>query len=157
MKYDFKYQTTALDIWQLSMYRIYGSIVGSVNIIFTVAMILLSFQFWRDVNLAIKIGLILAVCLFTLIQPVVIYLRAKKQVGTAPRVVDIEFNDKAIHVKSNNQTSTLKWQSIKGILKKPTMLVVLSTGQEGFILTNKVLGKQKVPFYNYVMSNIENK
>ena len=32
-KYKFTYQITAFDLWQLSMYGIYGSMVGVCNII----------------------------------------------------------------------------------------------------------------------------
>jgi hypothetical protein len=154
MTYNFKYQTKAIDLWQLSMYGIYGSILGVCNIIFTVAMILMTFKFWTGSNMTVKTLLILAICIFTIIQPLVIFLRAKKQAEKVAEHVEIGFDDKGVHVKIKNKTSDLKWNSIKGITKKPSLLVVLSTSKHGFVLTNKVLGKQKEDFYNYVMSKI---
>ncbi|WP_291635330.1 YcxB family protein [Clostridium sp.] len=155
MKYKFTYQTTAFDLWQLSMYSIYSSIVGVCNIIFTVAMFLLSIRFWGDVNSFIKIGLILVICLFTVIQPAVVYRRARRQLRAVPHDMEIGFDDNGIHVKTENQSSDLKWNTIKGVSKKPSMIVVFSTTKHGFVLTNKVLGKQKKAFYNYVVSKIK--
>lgn len=152
MKYKFTYQTTAFDLWQLSMYSTYASMVGVCNIIFTIAMLLLSAKFWGDVNGFIKILFIMAICLFTIIQPLVVYIRAKRQVAMIPQDMEIGFDDNGIHVKTENQNSDLKWNQIKGVSKKPSMIIIFTTAKHGFILTNKVLGKQKEAFYNYVIS-----
>lgn len=155
MKYKFTYQTTAFDLWQLSMYSTYGSMVGVCNIIFTVAMLLVAAKFWGDVNIFIKILLIIVICLFTVIQPAVVYMRAKKQVATVPHDMQIGFDDNGIHVKTEKQNSDLKWNTIKGVSKKTSMIVIFSTTKHGFVLTNKVLGKQKKTFYEYVVSKIQ--
>lgn len=155
MKYKFTYQTTAFDFWQLSMYHMYGSMVGLCNIIFTIAMVLLTAKFWGDVNGLVRILLIMACCLFTVIQPLVVYMRAKQQVATVREEMEIGFDDKGVHVKTENKSSDLKWTTIKRISKKPTMIVVFSTTTHGFILTNKVLGKQKEAVYDYIVSKIK--
>lgn len=154
MKYTFKYETTAYDIWQLSMLSLYGSMAGVCNIIFTVAMVLLTGRFWVEVNAFFKGLLIMGITVFTVIQPTLVYWRAKKQAATIPLVMEIGFDDHGIHVKTDEQSSDLKWNAIKGISKKPTMIVIFSTNQHGFILTNKVLGEHKAAFYDYVCSKI---
>jgi hypothetical protein len=149
------YQTTAFDLWQLSMYGIYGSMVGVCNVIFTVAMVLLTVKFWGAANGFMKIIFIAAICLFTVIQPAVVYMRAKRQVAAVPHDMEIGFDDNGIHVRTEKQSSDLKWNTIKGVSKKPSMVVIFSTTKHGFILTNKVLGKQKEAFYNYIISKIQ--
>lgn len=155
MKYNFIYHTTAFDLWQLSMYSTYGSMVGGCNIIFTVAMLLVSVKFWGDVNIFMKILMLIVICLFTVIQPTVVYMRAKKQVRAVKHDMEIGFDDNGIHVKTENQSSDLKWNTIKGASKKPTMIVIFSTTKHGFVLRNKVLGKQKKAFYDYVVSKTQ--
>lgn len=155
MAYKFTYQTTALDLWQLSMYGIYGSMVGVCNIIFTVAMFLVTAKFWTSVNVFMKIVLIIGICLFTVIQPLAVYMRAKKQMAVASHKVEISFDDAGIHVKTKNKKSDLKWSTIKAISKKPSMIIIFSSNKHGFVLTNKVLGKQKASFYAYIVSKIE--
>lgn len=155
MKYKFIYKTTAFDLWQLSMYNMYTSMVGVCNIIFTVAMLLLTAKFWGNVNSFVKMLLILAICLFTVIQPIIVYTRAKRQAASFTHDMEIGFDDNGIHVKTDNKASDLKWNRIKGVSKKPGMIVIFSTTKHGFILTNKVLGKQKEDFYDYVVSKIQ--
>ncbi|NCC78298.1 MAG: YcxB family protein, partial [Clostridia bacterium] len=77
MKFLFNYETKASDLWQLSMYGIYKSMVGLVNVIFTAAMVLLTAKYWSEVNWYLKGLLILGLSLFTVIQPLLIYRRAK--------------------------------------------------------------------------------
>ena len=151
MKYTFSYRTTAIDLWQLSMYGIYGSMVGVCNIIFTVAMVLLSVRFWGDVDSFIKMLFIGAISLFVVIQPMVVYIRAKRQVGIAPQDIEIGFDDSGIHIKTDKQGSDIEWNAIKGASKKPTMIVIFTKTKHGFVLTNKVLGKHKEALYEYIL------
>jgi hypothetical protein len=139
------------------MYSIYGSIVGVCNIIFTVAMVLLTVRFWVEANVLIKLLLIFGMSLFTVIQPLLVYSRAKKQVGSSPSDVEISFADEGVYVKSNKQTSHLKWHQIKSVLKKPTILVVVDNSKHGFILNNAVLGERKEVLYQYLISRVKNK
>jgi hypothetical protein len=155
MKFTFKYRTRAFDLWQLSMYGIYASMLGLVNIIFTIAMILLSIQFWTDVTVFIKLAMVISMCLFTVIQPLAVLFKAKKQASLTPYEFEITFEDKGIHIKTEKASSDLKWSAIGGILKKSSLIVVLSSEQHGFILNNKVLGDQKTAFYDYVRSKIK--
>lgn len=152
MKYQFNYQTTAFDIWQLSMRGVYGSMVGVSNIIFTVAMFMLTVRFWGDVNSFIKMLLVMGIGLFTFIQPVLVYLRAKRQAATLPEEMEIGFDDEGVHINTEKQRSVLQWTEIKGVYKKTTSIVIMAKNKQGFILTNRVLGKRKDDFYDYVLS-----
>ena len=157
MNYFFKYQATPKDLWQLSMYGIYGSMLGFINIIFTVAMILLTFKFFMTVNIVLKLVLLLGVSLFLVIQPLAVYQRAKKQMGMTKQNVVIGFDKKGVHIDVDGQTSNLKWQAIKGIAKKPSLVVVMTQDSRGYILTNQVLGDKKEQFYQEVLGMLKNK
>jgi len=133
------------------MYGIYGSMVGIVNIIFTVAMCLLGIRFWIILNILVKILLIIAICLFTIIQPIVIYMRAKKQASKESHKINIGFDDSGIYIESKNQSSHLKWDMIKAIVKKPGMIIIFSSTNHGFILTDRVLEEKRNSFYDYLI------
>lgn len=156
MKYKFVYKNTPFDFWKLSIYLTYGSLIGVCNTIFTVAMVLLSFKIWDNNSVLVRILLLLACCLFPILQPIGIYLRARKQ-AVYSKEIEIGFDDFGIHVKSENQLSDITWKSIKKISKKPDMIVIFSNTTHGFILTNKVLGNQNKDFYHYLISKINNK
>lgn len=153
MRYSFCYKNTPMDFWQLSFYFIYGSMVGLCNSIFTVAMILLANRIWSETNDTVRIILVFSICLFPIIQPIGIYLRARKQAESA-KEIEISFHDKGIHVNTDETISDLEWKSIKKVSKKPNMIVLFSTTTRGFILSNRVLRDQSKDFYSYVVSKM---
>ena len=154
MAYKFKYQLKALDFWKLSMYSMYRSMIGVCNIIFTVAMIGVAIKFWGQINLGMKTILVFISNLFIIIQPISIYLKARKHIALLPKDMELGFDEIGIHINTKNQISELRWETIKGIIKKPNMIIILSTTKQGFILTNRILGMQKDALYNYVSTHL---
>ena len=154
MKYHFKVKTTASDLWQLSMYGTYTSILGVTNAVFTAAMILMAVRFFPGAGTVLKVLLILAICIFPIIQPLLVYLRAVKQAKALTQEVDLVFDDEGIHVSMGAQKEKIQWNAVKGLNKKPTLLVIYSSAQHGYVLNNKVLGEQKEEFFNYIRSKI---
>jgi hypothetical protein len=155
MNYDFTYQTTAFDLWRLSMYGIYKSILGLCNAIFTVAMVLLAYKYWAGANDVLKLFMALGMSLFTVIQPMLVYLKAKRQVKQLPKEINLHFDDFGVHINTLEQNSSIKWKDIKGVLNRPGMVVIMSSHQHGFILTDKVLRYQRKEFIQEVTSKIK--
>lgn len=154
MQYCFKYQTKATDLWQLTMYGIYGSMMGTINIIFTVAMLLLAYRFWQDMNLVLKMLCILGVLLFLLIQPTLIYLRSLKQAGQFQSPIELDMDDEGLHIYAGLEKSFIPWYLVKGISKKPTLLVIFASNQHGYVLSNNVLKADKMKVYEFVQSKL---
>ncbi|HHY43078.1 MAG TPA: YcxB family protein [Thermoanaerobacterales bacterium] len=155
MRYKFNYAITALDLWQLSMYGIYSSMIGVCNIIFTIAMLLLTAKFWGNVNSFVKILLIFGIGLFPIIQPIAIYARAKRYVAAIPHDLEICFDDSGIYIRTKKQSHILKWNEIKSISKRPNMIVIYTVANRGYILPNKILKEQREDFYRYLISKVD--
>jgi hypothetical protein len=155
MKYNFRYQTKARDIWQLTMYNIYSNyLLRTVHIIFTIAMISLTIKFWPTLNLPLRIGVIAGMLLFVAIQPFLIYMSAKKKALHLPREIILAIDDTGLHIQADNETTDIKWYSVKGIVKKPTLLVIVISNQQGYILSNRVLSAQRDEVYQFVKTKI---
>ncbi len=150
MKYQYSYRTSTKDLWQLTMYGIYGSMLGTVNLIFTVAMILLTLKFWQTVNIPLKVVLLVGVSLFTIIQPLLIYSRTKKQTELNPEEVTIGLDEDGLHIEVGDKNSYIPWKSVKGLSKKPTMLVIYSEANQGYILSNKILADDRKEVEAYI-------
>lgn len=152
MKFKFTCRITAWDYWQLSMYNTYSSIVGVCNIIFTAAVILLTFRFWGSSDSFMRSVLLFGCCLFPLIQPLVVYLQAAGQVKGLPEQMEMGFDDAGIHVEAGGKRSDLKWDMVRSVQKRPTLLVIFSSASRGYVLSNRVLGKDRKALYEYVVS-----
>lgn len=155
MSYKVTYQTTAFDLWKLAMWQMYTSIIGMCNLLFTFAMIGLSIKFWGDMNSLIKIVMMVASSLFTVIQPLAIYKRARKQTDALSNNMTMVFDDQGIHINNHTKRSHIEWRKVRGVSKKANMIIIFSTTTQGFILTNKMLGQEKEAFYHYVTSKIK--
>ena len=155
MRYKYTYRTPARDLWQLSMYYIYGSLAGLCNIIFTVAAFALGFSRWDQAQGIVRCLIVLGCCLFTVIQPLMIYAKAKKQAAGITQDPQVSIDDNGLYIRVGDDTSQLPWKSVKRISRKPAMIIIFSDTTHGFIFTNRVLGNEKEEFYRYASSKVE--
>ena len=155
MRYTYTYRTTARDLWQLSMYYIYGSLAGLCNIIFTVAAFALGFSRWDQAQGIVRCLIVLGCCLFTVIQPLMIYAKAKKQAAGIAQDTQVSIDDNGLYIRVGDDTSQLPWKSVKRISRKPAMIIIFSDTTHGFVFTNRVLGNEKEEFYRYASSKVE--
>ncbi len=155
MTYQYTCKTTAADLWQLSMYYTYGSLVGVCNLVFTFAMIALAVSKWQEAPPFYRCLIVAGCLLFTVIQPSLIYLKARKQAAAITQETEVGFDDSGMHVVFAGKRSSISWKKIKKVSKKPTMIVVFSDATHGFVFTNRVLGAEKAAFYEYLVSKVE--
>ena len=156
MKYKFHCDVKASDLWKMSLGRIYRSMPGIVNVVFTIAMILLTLRFWGTAPDLLKPFLILGCILFPVIQPLAIYGRSAKQLEDLPKDMDLSFDDKGIHVQADGKSEDIRWNKVTNAIRQKDMVVILSDDRHGYMLTNRVLGQDKEAFYNYLCSKIRN-
>lgn len=150
MRYQYQSKVRAIDFWALSMYRTYHSLVGVCNIVFGIAMILLTVRFWNRVGDVMQAVLFLACLLIPVIQPLGVYLKAKAQVSVIAQGTELVFAKDGIHVTLGDQKEHIRWDKVCGIRKEAGMVIVYTDVNHGYMLTNSVLGKDKEAFYRDV-------
>lgn len=154
MKYSYTYRTTAFELWQISMYYIYGSMVGLCNGIFTVAAFALGFARWDQLGIIMRFLVVLGCCLFTVFQPLTIYAKARRQAAGITQDTQVAFDDSGMHIRVGDQSSDLPWNSVRRISRKPAMIIIFCDTTHGFVFTNRVLGEDREGFYSYITSKI---
>lgn len=150
MKIEFQYRTTAWDYFRLSLYYMYGSMVGLCNVIFTVAMLLLTVKIWADTSPVIRIVLLLACAAFPVIQPISLYHKARKQANMQKKDMHISFDESGMHITVEGEHADIEWKMIKKISKKPGMIIIFSDTTHGYLITDRMLGVNKTEFYQYI-------
>lgn len=154
IKYSYTYRNTTSELWQLSLYYTYGSMVGLCNIIFTVAAFAMVVSRWEEATVFMKFLIVFGCCLFTIIQPSLVWIKAKRQAAAITDDTWISFDEVGIHVKVGKERWDAGWDGVKRIAKKPTMIILFSDTTHGFVLTNRILGEDKEGFYQYVLSRM---
>ena len=155
MRYQYKSEVRALDFWALSMSRTYHSIVGVCNIVFGTAMILLTVRFWEQAGNVTQALLFFACLLIPVIQPLGIFLKSKAQVMLIAQGAELVFADDGLHVSYNGQNQHIRWDKIKGVKKQAGMVIIYTDINHGYMLTSRVLGKDREEFYNYAAARIK--
>ena len=145
MTYQFKSEVTAGDFWKLTMSRTYRSVAGVCNMVFTVAMILFTAKFFRTSGDLMQMLMLFGCLLFPVIQPIAIYLKAKGQ--------DLSFDDAGLHVTVGKEKESIGWKKLR-VANEPGMMIVFSDARHGYMLTNRILGAQKEPFFAFAKERI---
>lgn len=154
VRYQFQSKIRAIDFWRLSMSRTYHSLVGVCNIVFAIAMILLTMRFWKQAGDMAQTLLFLACIFVPVVQPIGVYIKAKAQMALIPQGTVLVFANDGIHVSLGSETEFIPWMRVKGVRKEAGMVIVFTDANHGYMLTNQVLGRQKDDFYNYVKAQI---
>ncbi len=155
MEYKFLCDAKPSDIWKMAMTRTYKSTIGIVNVIFTVAVVLLAIRFWGEASPFIRSLLIFGCVLFPVIQPLATYGMSVKQLEEMPKDMELTFNDREVVVTTGGKSQSLKWKNIKNAIKRKSMIIVMSDDRHGYMITNRVLGNDKESFYEFLCSKIK--
>ncbi len=154
MEYKYMCDVKASDLWKMAMVRTYKAAIGVVNIVFTVAMILLVFRFWKTAPDILRVLMIFGCLVFPVIQPLATYGMCVKQLENMPRDMELKFDDVGVHVSTGGQSELIRWNKVKNAIKRNNMIVVMSDDSHGYMLTNRVLGNEKEEFYDFLCSKI---
>lgn len=64
-------------------------------------------------------------------------------------------DDKNLYIRVGEESSTIPWSNVKKISRKPSMIVIFSDHFHGFLFTNRVLGRDREEFYQFVISKVK--
>ena len=154
MSYQYQCIIKPIDFWMLAMRRTYSSFVGVCNIVFAVAMILLTVRFWNQSGDVVQALLFLACLIIPVIQPLCVYMKAKAQVSVIPQGTELAFGEDGIQVTLGSEQQFIRWNKVQGVRKEIGMVIVYTDASHGYMLTNRVMGNEKEDFYNYVKTHI---
>ncbi len=150
MEYQYEYQVHPSDLWQIQMYYTYSSYLAIINIIFIVSSALLLIRLWATSPWWLRLLLIFFFALFTVIQPVSVYLRAGKMLKDKKETLKLTFTEAGIEVVADGQTQFKNWNQLQGVVFKPTLVAIYTDKNHGYILTNRILKSTKKEFRAFV-------
>ncbi len=147
--FNYKYRVKTSDLWQASMYYAYSSYMGVVNVVCIIAAFVLIISRWKMASEILRAVMILFLLMFTVIQPLVIWQRAKASLNGIYHELELTFSHAGITIVSDGQREDRKWMDVKGIVRKPTILIIYMKDGGGYILRNSVLKETKTLLYDF--------
>ncbi len=150
MEYSYRYKIKPSDLWQARMYYAYASYLATVNIICIFASIVLIIAFWKNAEPWVRLILLLFLSLFTVIQPLFIYHDCKKQLKGRDDEIQLSFRDDGFTIRAQGKSETHPYSDIISFTVRPTLVIIYTGNNQGYILTNRVLGGTRKDFIKFV-------
>lgn len=150
MEFKYRYQMQPSDMWQFRMYYAYSSYLAVINIICMLSSVVLLISMWKTSPWWLRVILLLFLSLFTVIQPLSIYVRAKKDLLGNQNEIELAFQEQGVRVAMDGKEQNIRWNQIVQVTIKPTMVVVYTDAQHGYILTNRVMKDSKKEFVRFL-------
>ncbi len=120
---------------------------GFIGLIISIAAIVCLVVFWGKIGQAQKILLVMLGLLFTVIQPLSIWLKGLKQLKTGPfrKPFHYVFSEEGIHVKNTAGEVDVPWEQVeKDIITKDAIYIYMNA-VSAFIIPASQCGKNFVP------------
>ena len=150
MEYSYSYRIKPSDLWQARMYYAYASYLATVNIICIFASIVLIAAFWKSSEPWVRLILLLFLSLFTVIQPLFIYHDCKKQLKGKDNEITLSFKNEGFTIHTQGKSEKHPYSDIVSFTVRPTLIIIYSGNNQGYILTNSVLGATRKNFIEFI-------
>jgi len=138
----------------MSMKKTYSSPLGICNIIFSVAVILLTVKLFPEAGSFLRAVLLLLCLAFPVIQPLGIFMRARLLADSVPEDLTIETRKSGLLVKAGELCELVGYNKIKKVISTGDCVILNVGGQKGYFLFNRVMGDKKEAFTEYIKSQM---
>ncbi len=139
---------TARDLFDFSMYNSYSGFTGLFNIVFTagaVAILAVTWN-WPTVSVYQRILLVLCALMFTVVQPVLLMQKSKKQAASTgfSLPITLTLSDEKFAVEQGGVTGDMEWGQIwKVICIKSLYIIKVGPVRAYLIPKRSVEGREK--------------
>lgn len=154
MDYQFKVMVSPFDFFKMSIKKTYSSPIGVCNIVFSVAVIMLTIKLYPTVESLFQFLLVLLCLIFPVFQPLSMYMMAKARVAGIKDGFWMNIDDTGILVSLNGKSEKINWRRVNGLIETKDMLIIKVDGGNGYFLTNRVLNEKREAFKAYVKEKI---
>lgn len=147
-EYRFRYRVTPSDLMILSLVNIYRSLLGVINIVFSVSMILVTFRFWEEAAGIYRALMLLGVAVFPILQPAAIYLRSRSIVSRIPDELEMYIGPHEISIYGHSDSTSLAYSDLTAVQLIAGMIIIHTRGNQGYALSRQVLGGKTQEVYD---------
>lgn len=144
-KVAFSVQMTAKEVYMFTMYHVYHGFSGILGLCLSLAAfinLVLSFNSLSDQN---KTILTFVAAWFTVLEPIRMFLRARKQVKRTKaysQPLNYILNEEGITVSQDGESQTIAWENLVKIVKTRSQYLFYSSKIHAFIFPKKDIGTQ---------------
>lgn len=136
MKTEFDVNISEKNMFVFLFNNTYRRITGIIWIIFSIVIIGVTVYTWGDVKIQNSVLMILLASLYTVINPLMLYSRAKKQVRNNDyfaNVLHYVVDEEGVKVSQNGQNASVKWDEVWKIVRYGNEIAAYVSTDRAFI------------------------
>ena len=157
-EFDFDAKLSAGELYAFSLRHTYRSMSGIFGLIISFASLIICALRFNYLEKTAVIALIIIGLIFTVIQPVMLWSKAKAQVRRNKSInstLHYTINDDGITVSQGEQEAKVKWYEIRRIIFVKDAIYVYMSPVRAFIFTKKQCGGDFSELVKYIRERQE--
>lgn len=155
MEISFDTNVKEKELYKFSINNMYRKVTGVIWVLFSIVVIGVTIYTWGKVDINRSILMIVIAALYTVINPIFLWVRAKSQIKTNPsfqKPLHYVINSTGITISQGEQSESTKWQQMWKSVKYGDIIVVYVSTIRAFIIPIKDLGDD----YNALVELLSN-
>ena len=148
------------EMFSFMMNTTYRRATGIIWVIFSIVVVAVTIMTWGKVKLSNSLLMILLASLYTVINPVMLYFRAGRQVkNNNSLTVDIHFTLDEQHIKltQDKAKETTPWLEVWKVVRYNRIIVIYVSSVRAFVIPVENLGDRYNEFVDYVSARISDR
>lgn len=157
MKVEFKVKLTRKEMYSFLMNNAYRKPMGVILFLFGIGCYVVAGMTFSQMGIQSTLLLILLGSIYTIIQPVMLWRSAGRQIGKNPVYKDelnYCFDDNGITVSQGESVTSKKWDECYKAADYGRIVVIYITVNNGIILPKAAIGSQYSEFVKLVNSHL---
>ncbi|MGN0382818.1 MAG: YcxB family protein [Eubacterium sp.] len=158
MEVKFELKLSTKDMFKFFIYHNYARISGCIALIVSVLCLFMAAYSFGKTDPVYTLVYLFAGLLFTVIQPVMLYKKADKQVKDSDFInkpLTYVINDDGVTISQDNQSDFVKWSDMFKVRETNSLAILYATPNRAFVLPKGVIGQQYKEFRTIVNNNVK--
>ncbi len=143
MTITFDVNMNAKELFKFSMNNTYRKVTGILWILFSIGAAFVTVYTWGDVDISRSILMIVLASLFTVVNPILTWMRVKLQAKTNKsfaKPLTYTIDEQGITVSQDELSDSVKWNEIWKAVKYGRQVVVYITNVRAFVFPVDCIG-----------------
>lgn len=157
MQTKIKINMTVKDMFSFLLNNTYRKFTGIIWVAFSLVLIAVTIITWGDVKIINSILLIVLACMYTVVNPIMLYFKAKSQIKNNDYFKEelcYELNDEGITVTQGEAMAETKWEEIWKAVRMGRNVVVYVTNLRAFVWPVSCISEQYEEIYGIIRKNM---
>jgi len=155
---DFDIRLRTSELFLFTLRHTYCSISGIFSLIISLGSLVVCLLGFRDFQTATIMALLFIAALFTIIQPLMLYVKCRTQIKKSDNInssLHYTLSEEGITVRQNEQEAAVKWYDIRKAVHAKQALYLYMSPVRAFIFPKEQCGSQYETICSVVLEQME--